>query len=639
MRKTSACGLLALGASLMIYGCTLPEIRGYANASIAGVVEDGSAETFQKVANATVWLIPAADVAAMGKTAIEIKKDAKNDEPLEDSLAANRERYLKARTDAKGEFSVANVPGGKYFLYVEPADTTYLPGGDKSRKALTTVELAAAPVKIKISGNVPAVATYVGTSECLSCHEEQQNFTKTLHRLGITPIGKPGKLQDYSRFPDYNKGLDKLMAGTKFWFYGYDKTRGFDKYQVSTKAPADAASVSFTATFFKDGDGKLKFRSENARDANDAPRVYPVEMTYGGGVFKQRYLVRVGANLFPFVQFNQLGDDGFADRGRKPWRDYHADWFYNEATRKLANPPQAKSFDKECASCHYNGYTLAKNAAGDYIAGSANDRNGEADIDGDGKPNEINMGCETCHGPGSAHVKAPEIKMPSTIVSPNKLSAERSAMICGQCHSRPQGNLNNDQPVNKDHKMMLPGTARNVFLKDYTTREDAAKGDYWDDGLHSKAHHQQYTDFIKSSKYRNGNQLVACSDCHDTHGNGKFAHQLKADAKTPESCTSCHKSSSDLKKHLADKAKCTVDASKITCSDCHNTKTMQTGAGFGKGATGKDGKNYWMNDITSHLYDVPRKDNKGVKGLESGKAMPIPYTKPCGAACHDTRNL
>jgi len=31
----------------------------------------------------------------------------------------------------------------------------------------------------------------------------------------------------------------------------------------------------------------LKFRTENARDAIDPPRTYPVEMTYGGGLFPQ----------------------------------------------------------------------------------------------------------------------------------------------------------------------------------------------------------------------------------------------------------------------------------------------------------------------------------------------------------------
>jgi hypothetical protein len=213
-------------------------------------------------------------------------------------------------------------------------------------------------------------------------------------------------------------------------------------------------------------------------------------------------------------------------------------------------------------------------------------------------------------------------------------------MICGQCHSRPQGNLKNDQPVNAENKMMLPGTSRNTFLTQYTTREDAdAKKDYWADGLHSKSHHQQYTDFIKSSKHRNGNQLVACSDCHDPHGKAKFAHQMKQDAHSAAACTTCHKDRTDMAKHVMDKTKCTVAPDKITCSNCHDTKTMQTGAGLGKGMIGKDGKNYWLNDITSHLYDVPRKDNVGVKGVEPGKAMPVPYSNKCGAACHNTSAL
>jgi predicted CXXCH cytochrome family protein len=98
-------------------------------------------------------------------------------------------------------------------------------------------------------------------------------------------------------------------------------------------------------------------------------------------------------------------------------------------------------------------------------------------------------------------------------------------------------------------------------------------------GLHSKSHHQQYTDFIKSSKHRNGNHLVACADCHEPHGKTKFAHQMKLDSNSAESCTSCHKNKADLKQHMAVTAKCTAAADKITCSCCHNTKTMQTGAG------------------------------------------------------------
>jgi len=32
-------------------------------------------------------------------------------------------------------------------------------------------------------------------------------------------------------------------------------------------------------------------------------------MTYGGGLYKQRYLLRVGKSLYPFLQFNEHGND------------------------------------------------------------------------------------------------------------------------------------------------------------------------------------------------------------------------------------------------------------------------------------------------------------------------------------------
>jgi len=627
------CFLVAMGFALL---AGTP--AGAAGGTVSGVVKDASK---QGVPQATVYLIPAADVEAMAKTKMEIKKNASNDEPMEDNLAVNKDKYKKGVSDKQGNFKITDVAEAKYFIYVVPANATYLPGGNKANTAVSPEDLKGKKVEILLSGNIPAGATFVGTSSCLKCHKAYATEKMTLHKLGIRVAGKDSKLQDSSRFVEIDNGLNILKAGTTFYFYDYDKERGFDKYKIAREMPKDPAVASLSATFSADAKGKVTVKMQNLKDPSDPPREYPVEMTYGGGLYKQRYLLRVGKSLYPFLQYNEYGKDAYGNRTRKQFRDYHADWFFDEANKKLTNPPIAKSFEKECASCHYTGYTLTKLGSGEYVAGAANDPNGEADIDGDGMPNELNIGCESCHGPGSAHIKAPAAKKAATIVSPNKLASERASIICGQCHSRPQGFLNNDQPVNKDNKMMVPGTSRNDYLVNYTTREDAAPGDIWES--HSKSHHQQYLDFIRSTKYRNGEQILSCTTCHDPHGAGaSFKHQMRQDAVTPGStyCQACHTAQKDMAKHT-EKAVGMAHGpeTKITCTNCHQFKTAQTGAGFGKGLVTADGKNYWENDITSHLLIVPRKDNKFVKGVDPDKAMPIPYTNSCGISCHDPKSL
>lgn len=608
-----------------------------AGTTVSGVIKDASK---QVVAKATVYLIPAADVEAMAKTALEVKKNAANDEPMEDSLAANKEKYKQGVSDKQGNFKITDVADAKYFFYVVPADATYLPGGDKANTALAPADLKGKKIEILLSGNIPAGAKFVGMTSCLKCHKTYGTEKMTLHKLGIRVAGKNSKSQDSSRFPEIDNGLNILKAGATFYFYDFDKERGFDKYKVTRQMPKDPAAASLSATFSDDGKGNVKVRMQNLKDPSDPPREYPVAMTYGGGLYKQRYLLRFGKSLYPFLQYNEHGKDEYNDRTRQQFRDYHADWFFNETTKKLTDPPIAKSFEKECASCHYTGYTLTKLESGEYIAGAVNDPNGEFDLDGDGVPNDLNISCESCHGPGSAHVKAPAAKKAATIVSPGKLASERASVICGQCHSRPQGFLNNDQPVNKDNKMMVPGTSRNDYLVNYTTREDASPKDVWES--HSKSHHQQYLDFIRSSKYRNGDQILSCTTCHDPHGGSSFKHQMRQDAVTPGNtyCQSCHTAQKDVQKHT-EKAVGFAHGpdTKITCTNCHQFKTAQTGAGFGKGLVTEDGKNYWENDITSHLLIVPRKDNKYVKGVDPAKAMPIPYTNSCGISCHDPNSL
>ena len=100
--------LLLVFVSFFILGIIVynfhAEAQKAGGTALKGQVADASA---QPISKAAVYLIPASDIEVMAKTKIEIKRDSKNDEPLEDNLAANKDKYTKAVTDAKGNFKIA----------------------------------------------------------------------------------------------------------------------------------------------------------------------------------------------------------------------------------------------------------------------------------------------------------------------------------------------------------------------------------------------------------------------------------------------------------------------------------------------------------------------------------------------------
>jgi hypothetical protein len=223
-------------------------------------------------------------------------------------------------------------------------------------------------------------------------------------------------------------------------------------------------------------------------------------------------------------------------------------------------------------------------------------------------------------------------------VSPSLLTPEREAVICGQCHSRPKGFLNTDSPINASGLMMIAGTSRNDYLKNYAVKQlDGAATDFYGDvDKHSKSHHQQYSDFIRSSMYKNGTELMTCSTCHDPHARTAFTRQLRYDPdNNVESCGagSCHAAqATNLAGHLTEKGipAASTKADIALCGDCHLTKTAKTGAG--KPGLLINSVQYWENDITSHLFKVPD------RALATTQKMPVPYTNECGE-CHAILNI
>jgi predicted CXXCH cytochrome family protein len=162
------------------------------------------------------------------------------------------------------------------------------------------------------------------------------------------------------------------------------------------------------------------------------------------------------------------------------------------------------------------------------------------------------------------------------IISPGKLSAGRSTMICGTCHIRGLNHtdIGGGVPLVADgngnyetfKSGMTParffgtsdGTGKNVapfgtmeiasltgngYLEpvNFETNMDASCMDilFGADLNHSKANQQHYQDFVRTVKYQNVMAVLTCVSCHDAHGSS-YKHMVIYDPDNNAACLSCH---------------------------------------------------------------------------------------------------
>jgi hypothetical protein len=294
--------------------------------------------------------------------------------------------------------------------------------------------------------------------------------------------------------------------------------------------------------------------------------------------------------------------------------------------------------------------------SGQVMVRGVDDPHGAFDIDDDASMDEVNIGCESYHGPGSEHVdKVDEERYAEmAIVNPALLSAERAAVVCGRCHDRRQGvgpkAIAYTQPINAEGHIMPPGESRDTMLKHYSSKQGPKPdAELWQDSIHSKKPHQQYADFLKSGMYRNPRHLVSCGDCHDMHSGTPYRRSLLGDPDNSRSplCQRCHeiKALPHMEQHLGARMKGLA----TRCIDCHMPGTAISGGDAGRygrlirlppyaTAAEEAASAYWEGHINSHVFAVPKTTNLAVRGLKPGESMPIPYTHSCGR-CHDVDEL
>ncbi|HJP03438.1 MAG: hypothetical protein QGG65_03395 [Gammaproteobacteria bacterium] len=657
------------------------------------IVGGEAANPGHPVVGATVYLVPttAMDVTTrMTASAIyaEPYPAEAYDEPLEDTIRLKGMDFPQSTTDSEGRFSIANVPDGRFFIHVTPAaaDAEHLPGGDQSRASYSAEQLRGESMTIKISSSPSPAAIAVGSSTCIACHQDKKHWQRTAHKIGWTVPGAPGPMQDFSGHPDYFKALKSFPEtgsyedGTHLELGDYDSHRKADKFSLRVSGDDRLPIETTYADVYlwkQKADGKYFITMVNGLNPNDpnSPAHLEIKLLYGGAVHDQRFIVAVPPGLgdqpgwYTVLRYNMTGRDSQLNRARRVWHDYKfylwwgpgGDSQYGTSDDLIKAPPiNTNTVQAMCAGCHLTGWERYKDeATGQFLVRAVNDPNGSINIDDDPEMDEVNIGCERCHGPGSEHVA--NAGQSRFIVNPRNLSAERSSAVCGRCHDRRQGYggkiAGYTQALSKEGNLARPGLSRHELITKYTDpikKGPTMKGsgrdnNIWPDDIHSSKPHQQYSDFLKSKMYRNDRLLVSCADCHDLHGGTPYSRWLihDPDDATSPLCQRCH--AVDLLPHMEMKLNAKIEGHLTRCIDCHMPGTANTGGiagNFGRmiktppyaDAAEEEANAYWESPINSHVLDVPLKTNVGVKGVAPGKAMPIPYTGSCGT-CHIVSEL
>ncbi len=303
--------------------------------------------------------------------------------------------------------------------------------------------------------------TYVGRETCAACHQQQFDQWQGSHHDLAMDLATPQTV--LGNFEDQQ--LTYLGRTSRMF-------RRDGKYFVNTEGP----------------DGQ--------------PHDFEVKYVFGVDPLQQ-YL----------VQF----DDGRVQVLRECWDTQAGRWFYQyppdlRDERLQADDPlhwtgSLSNWNHMCAKCHSTGVEKNYNPHTDRF---------------DTQFTEIDVSCETCHGPGSLHVQLATSKSlfwdrHHGYGLPRLKSEETKTEIesCALCHSR--------------HRQVYPGWTPGHELLDYLAPSLLEEPLYYPDGQILDEVYV-YGSFVQSKMHAKG---VRCTDCHDPH-----TTRLKHEGN--QVCTSCH---------------------------------------------------------------------------------------------------
>jgi hypothetical protein len=423
------------------------------------------------------------------------------------------------------------------------------------------------------SAGAPAERTYIGTGACAGCHADQ--YSDDSDYRGFAPFQQTMHQMIHRRPTPESMVIDKYFRGDSV----------LRAYQARVAIPGKDTLLIYLSM---SPDRKDYYVQLKMSDGGDTTPPMRVAYTYGGNGWIQRYLLEVGDNFYvaPFQYvlpgYRRRVDSGgafyFLDVNR--WLAVVPETGEAEIFDFNTNRFRSEAWDKNCASCHVTGPNVQMRVAGTDTSWT-NAWVGRAEGDSARTDENIRVGCESCHGPGSEHVANPTKE---NIIAPSQWASTKEGTdlkldLCGSCHYRAKSkggsfNFPYDEETGANY---VPGVSIKGYIKDMFTGMNT-----WPDRVTSYAHHQSGQDYLHSKMYSEHVFENGCWDCHSVHSTTSLPYQLKTDfysMKAGEGCLKCHQ----------EKARTEVVAGKSfnkhtkhpqsmsQCINCHMTKTASIG--------------------------------------------------------------
>lgn len=140
-------------------------------------------------------------------------------------------------------------------------------------------------------------------------------------------------------------------------------------------------------------------------------------------------------------------------------------------------------------------------------------------------------GCESCHGPGSAHVEGGGDK--TKIRRFETLKPEQASAVCQSCHQAgDRSNFHRSSHLEDGVGCTSCHTVHSAKVKSALLQAPSPS-------LCFGCHNEVKAEVSRPYRHRVVEGLVQCSDCHNEHG-GFMPHQLRTSAEQDQVCFKCH---------------------------------------------------------------------------------------------------